>query len=872
MTRLIIVTLILSCIAAPGFATDPGSLDLLYMRSDQVTPQITGDAARQQMSLREARKLAEELRRKSERLAAGEKMKKDEAPFAVLLREARYTVSVDGEAARVRAQLDLRTAGEFPHDFFLELGEVALESARLNDGPATVLHGGRSGAFRLRLPPEGEHRIELVFLVGLHQSRNVTSLQFNVPRVPRSRIEAMLPGTDLDVDLLPAASTEVTAKGTQTKVTGLLKYGGTVYLRWIARNERAEQVGEQEKEDAAERKEPIVFDVTALHRWQISGVKATGSVALDLFVKSGEMSSARILLPDDLEVLDVSAPHLAAWDVREGPKARTLELHLKRQAKGRVRVTLSLCRLLRRFDPERKGATGTAFDIPSTVTEIEDGKKGSEKGHVLVEILDEVEVLPGTASELTAVDPSELPGGRRNLRPGSLAFKFIVPRWTHELRLLRHEELATPTTQIVSASWDALLDGQGLCAVLGRLQVKNNERQYLRLLLPDGARFGGAVVDGKAVVSGEGGKGTAVEVLVPLARSKGVAPKLQAFEVQVAYLVPQPVRFGLMGKVEMTLPRLDLPVDRITWTVQSPSQVLLSQAGGDLRQLRDSRGVLQNLFQASSTVLRSAAEIGLAVVASPFMFTFSRARQRADFAQMKEVQAATSRGPGRGRRPPSPRRSRQRSYEAKRRASVGRAGGLREASKKDAFMDGEDEAEELMAEGGERDDMDLDGPVAEPASDYGTGAGVPAPAEKTPPRRQALLDLMSRSQSLQGAVPVEPKLDPQLCRSTAFCRELAPGGDSTPALKVRFTYVNGKLIGGVNLLILLASLILFFALPIRRRLMGRMPALLLFLLLLGLMATLAHYFGNGYRAFWEGLGLGCALRIMRWTARRIMGL
>ena len=105
----------------------------------------------------------------------------------------------------------------------------------------------------------------------------------------------------------------------------------------------------------------------------------------------------------------------------------------------------------------------------------------------------------------------------------------------------------------------------GLAVTTARFSVRNSRKQFLRVLLPEGADLWSATVDGKpekpAISSNggpENGNGHPPEILVKVINS------VQGFPVELIYATPMSA-MGRLGRVSSSLPRPDMVVTRSRW-------------------------------------------------------------------------------------------------------------------------------------------------------------------------------------------------------------------------------------------------------------------------------------------------------------------
>ena len=108
------------------------------------------------------------------------------------------------------------------------------------------------------------------------------------------------------------------------------------------------------------------------------------------------------------------------------------------------------------------------------------------------------------------------------------------------------------------------VEGKSLTEVT--LRVRNHAQPFVKVELPKGSTILSAEVDGERVKPVEASDGSRV----PLLR-QGKSPS-SAYTVSFVYL-SSGAAFGKSGSYELSLPKLDLPVDILTWEVLLPERL-----------------------------------------------------------------------------------------------------------------------------------------------------------------------------------------------------------------------------------------------------------------------------------------------------------
>jgi hypothetical protein len=102
-----------------------------------------------------------------------------------------------------------------------------------------------------------------------------------------------------------------------------------------------------------------------------------------------------------------------------------------------------------------------------------------------------------------------------------------------------------------------LLSEDGKTLAQARYAVRNNQRAFMAVRLPEGATLWSASVAGRSVRPGKSADGA---LLLPLQKGKA-GEEAPAFAVEVSYF-GRSARWAAKGREEVTLPAVDLPVSK----------------------------------------------------------------------------------------------------------------------------------------------------------------------------------------------------------------------------------------------------------------------------------------------------------------------
>lgn len=290
---------------------------------------------------------------------------------------------------------------------------------------------------------------------------------------------------------------------------------------------------------------------------------------VNLEVIQGAAREVRIQLPDNVNINQVSGAMVADWEMKPGEFKVTFLEPVEQAARFVVNGEIRTARegqihvpLLRLLDTER------------------------ETGGVAVEVLGAGEIKDMQSQGLENTDASdlgEMVASRQS--PSLVAFQFrsgdAKANRSLTLNVARYAQQAVLMANVEEARYQVLMSSEGKVLVQARYAIRNNQRNFLKITLPQGATIWSATLSGKPVRPGESPDGN---VLLPLekARPGDDAP---VFAVEVFYLSRQPA-WGDKGQARLDLPALDLPISKTGLMLYQPLLFKVTPVSGAFRTQR----------------------------------------------------------------------------------------------------------------------------------------------------------------------------------------------------------------------------------------------------------------------------------------------
>ena len=284
----------------------------------------------------------------------------------------------------------------------------------------------------------------------------------------------------------------------------------------------------------------------------------SGIAGIDVVVKSGELDSLELSIPDGINILAVTAPSLRDHHVEEATDAtpRQVRLAFTRALAGTLRVEVAWERVLA---PGEKNLAVPLVHVTGAAL---------EQGTVAVEALAAVEVDATTVERMQPIDGRDLPQSLilRTTNPILLAYRYVHadPPASLELAVRRHADVDVQVAAIDLAAYSTLWTADGVVLTRARYTVRNSGKQFLRVTLPEGARVWSAELAGQPVKPARGDDERTV--LVPLLNA------VEPFTAELVYVVQRPP-LGAAGSIAAALPVPDIVQTRTSWDVYLPETV-----------------------------------------------------------------------------------------------------------------------------------------------------------------------------------------------------------------------------------------------------------------------------------------------------------
>jgi hypothetical protein len=448
------------------------------------------------------------------------------------------------------------------------VGTVNIDGAVLNKGATrvplttglTVLEAKQAGNALPLLQESGTHAAILSgpapFSVTLDVATPLTveagraSLVIPVPAASSSVLSLDLPGNHANVRVEPGLITSRTTDNGHTIVEATLEPGRPVRVWWTTREVSA---------PSAQREVRFLSNIKTVVSVGDSQLRVMS--LCDLTMVQGEAQEFKIPLPPGFELTEVTGSTLESNEVQ----GDTLILRVREPAKRNHQFLVAIER--------------TSRDTKAEAPLLTVAGTQHETGELLVEGIGAMELVPTESGGLRRMDVREVGAVARSLTRFPLQAAFRYNRRPGDTPKLELQWIQFPDTQVLSAVAEratittlTTVEGKSLTEVT--LRVRNHAQPFVKIDLPAGATLLSAEVEGERVKPVQGTDGSRV----PLMRA-GFNPS-GAYSVSFVYL-SSGTRFAKTGTYQMNLPRLDIPVNLLTWEISLPDRVQVRQFGGN---------------------------------------------------------------------------------------------------------------------------------------------------------------------------------------------------------------------------------------------------------------------------------------------------
>jgi hypothetical protein len=471
------------------------------------------------------------------------------APVAAVLASADLRVRVERDTARgvFTVTGDALRAGVSRVGL---LSGATLIDANAGGRPVPLIADGN--AHTALIPGPGRFSLALDWGAPLTFRPGRASFVLPVPQAGTARATFDLPGDQADVHLSSGLVTRRSVTDGRTIVEATLDPGSSTEVWWSMRDSAP---------SAAARELRTLSDVMTLLTLGDSDVRMVALI--DVTVVQGELRTMSVRLPAGYELTGISGSSLENSEPADG----RLVLTVGSPAARSHQFLISL---------ERPHAGGS-FNFDTGFVSVPDAQR--ERGEVAIEGVGTLELSADERDPMHRIDVRELNQALQSLARLPVLSAFRYQRTPNAMPALALDVKRFADAGVLAAVADravatTLVTGEGRALTEIVLTVQNRAQPFLKVTLPPGATMVSVDVAGQPAKPVLGADGTRVPLLRPGFRPTG------SYQVSFVYLHAG-TPFAKKGDIEMTLPRMDMPVAIVHWELFAPERYSVRTIGGN---------------------------------------------------------------------------------------------------------------------------------------------------------------------------------------------------------------------------------------------------------------------------------------------------
>jgi len=466
-------------------------------------------------------------------------------PFTMKRADLKFRVSNDAVQGSVQLQGEILRKGatKIP----LTTGLAILDARQEGKGLPLELENGIHTAV---LTGPAEFVVTLDAGLPLNIEAGRASFNLPVPSAGSVRLTLLVPGDHTNVRISPGLITSESSQNGQTSIEATLVPGQPASIWWTTRELAAPSIPKEVR---------FLSDVKTLV--SVSEAELRIAVLADITVVQGEPGEFKIEIPSGYEITAASGPTVESSELNAG--ILTLKVNGPTLRSHQFLISME------------KSLTATKSDAP--FLSFQNAQR--ETGEVLVEGAGTIELAATEGGGLKRMDFKETNGYLRSLARFPMQAAFRYHKQPTEKPALALEWTRFPDSSVLAAIAEravvtTLVTTEGRSLTEVRLTVKNQAQPFLKVNLPAGANIVYADVAGERVKPVEGPDGNRV----PLLRA-GFRP-VDSYTVSFVFM-HSGTPFAKKGGSDLSLPKMDIPINLLQWEVFLPEQYKVKDFGGD---------------------------------------------------------------------------------------------------------------------------------------------------------------------------------------------------------------------------------------------------------------------------------------------------
>ena len=480
-------------------------------------------------------------------LASKPVRKTDTPPVPYSMKRADLKFRVTDESVQGTVQLQGEILHKGATKVPLTTGMAILDARQEGKSLPLALENGTHTAV-LNGPSEFSVSLDAGLPLNIEAGR--ASFSLPAPSAGSVRFALVVPGDHTNVRVSPGLITARSSANGQTSIEATLVPGVQANIWWTTREAAAPVVPKEVR---------FLSDVKTLV--SVSEAEIRIAALADISVVQGEPAQFEIEIPAGYEVTGTTGASIESSEVESG----VLVLKVGAPAQRSHQFLISM----------EKSITATNVDAP--FLSFKNAQR--ETGEVLVDGAGTIELTAKEAGGLKRMDFKETNPYLRSLSRFPMQAAFRYHKQPSEKPSLALEWTRFPDSSVLSAVVEravvtTLVTTEGRSLTEIKLLVNNQAQPFLKIALPAGASILTAEVAGEKVKPVEGPDGNRVPLLRP-----GFRPT-DSYSVSFVF-IHSGAPFAKKGGSDISLPRMDIPIDLLQWEVFLPERYKVKDFGGD---------------------------------------------------------------------------------------------------------------------------------------------------------------------------------------------------------------------------------------------------------------------------------------------------
>jgi hypothetical protein len=468
-------------------------------------------------------------------------------PVDATLTRIDYDLRVDNDMIAGRALLTIDVLREGWTRVQIPAGLMVRE-ARLDGRPVPLIEGPPPVVLLSRA---GRTVLTLDITMPLAAAAGTESIVLPASAAPISRATLVLPRSGVDLSASGGFIADRSESPDESRWTAFARPGQQLTLSW-------KRKVDDRRADQPLRTRARLTTLVALAE-EVSAI--TASIRIE--VLQGLAREIELAMPAGVSINQVNGATVADWEAAPG----TLRVRLLEPAGGDVAFVVH-------------AETRTPREGTVSVPLIGMPAAERESGGVAIDVVGPGEIAGRQARGLEPIDPTELGeivAGRES--PSMAAYRLrpvsgSEPR-SLTVEVVRYTPQAVLVANIEEARYRALAAEDGGLLVEARFAVRNNQRSFLKVMLPPGATVWSARVANRPIRPGVAEAGA---VLLPLEKGRA-GDDAPTFVVELMYL-QRTSAWTDKAVASIALPAVDLPISRTGLTLHySPRYRVVAEPG-----------------------------------------------------------------------------------------------------------------------------------------------------------------------------------------------------------------------------------------------------------------------------------------------------